>query len=419
MALFQSGPRLWRSVKGDAGPNLVLPIYAMFFAMQCARSMYIVVVSWFALHITGEVSAVGKVLVCWQLLGFAAGPFVGTLVDRFKRRSVFIVGECIHGGGIGLLAVYALIWSPDQTSMPVLYVTACIVSVGSLLSFPAIQALVQLVGGKVLMRTISVGMFSGQIGNIAGAVIGGLCLAVFGIAWGLIACASFSIIAAVFAFLLRVDEGDRGREMPRAKFSGLVEGMAEIIGRPPVLLAGFAILLAYSSAHAANAFLAGFTRYDLNLSANEYGWIAAMYSGGGLFGSIALAYFSNAMRERYLLRYGAFLLAASAVGFSTAGSMGQAIFWHALAGLAFTALRVGSDVTILKMVPNDMIGRVRSNIQAGVGMLAITIYFIPSLFPDLAIRQIYLVFGCVVFVAALGIIWMQSQSEAVNKVPAE
>ncbi|WP_353646849.1 MFS transporter [Mesorhizobium sp. WSM2239] len=114
----------------------------MLFAMQCARSMFIVLISWFALQITGEIASVGKVLICWQLLAFTVGPFLGPVVDRFRRRTLFVIGEIVHGAGLVLLALIAFAYSPERTPITFLYGTACLVSVGSLLSYPSSQALI-------------------------------------------------------------------------------------------------------------------------------------------------------------------------------------------------------------------------------------------------------------------------------------
>jgi hypothetical protein len=52
-------------------------------------------------------------------------------------------------------------------------------------------------------------------------------------------------------------------------------------------------------------------------------------------------------------------------------------------------IRAGSDVMVLKVVANQMVGRVRSNIDAGVGLTAIIIYLLPSLIPNVQVRLIY------------------------------
>ncbi|UVK49503.1 MFS transporter (plasmid) [Mesorhizobium sp. AR07] len=384
----------------------VLPIYAMLFAMQCARSMYIVLVAWFALQITGEIASVGKVLICWQLLAFTIGPFIGPLIDRSRRRTMFVIGETIHGTGVGSLAFIAWANSPAHTPISVLYATACVISVGSLLSYPSSQALIQRAGARLLMRTVSLGIFSSQIGNIVGAAVGGFCLTVLGVLASLAICAASSFLAAMFASFLD-DEGRIRPTRPNPHMHDLIAGLLATVRNPRLKVAGYALLLAYASAHASNAFLAGFARYELKLPSNHYGWLAAMYSGGGLIGSVTFAGFSGVARERLLIGAGTVLLACATAAFSTSQTMVQAVLWQGLIGLSFVMVRAGSDVTILKTVSGRMVGRVRTNVDAGIGVIAVLIYIIPTLVPGIHARNIFLGLACLFGCGSCAILWMQ------------
>ena len=390
----------------------VVPIYGMLFAMQCARSMFIVLVSWFALQITGETASVGKVLICWQLLAFTVGPFIGPLLDRFHRRTMFAIGETIHGMGVALLAVIASAHPPGHTPITVLYSAACFISVGSLLSYPSSQALLQRAAVGPLVRIVSFGIFCAQVGNIVGAALGGLCLPLAGVATGLSICAVSSFLAVAFASFLNLGEHHIRPEHHNRHLQDLVRGLLETVRHSRLKVAGCALLLAYASAHASNALLAGFARYELKLSPDLYGWIAAMYSGGGLIGSVVLAKFSGVATERVFISVGSILLAAATAAFSTSRTFAEAVLWQGCIGLSFMMVRVGSDVTVLRTVPNRMVGRVRSNIDAGIGLTAILIYLLPSIATDIGARQIFLGLSCVFACGSCGILWMQRDMAA-------
>jgi len=392
-----------------------VPIYAMLFTMQCARSMYIVLVSWFALQISGDVASVGKVLVCWQLLTFTVGPFLGPLIDRWRRRIVFAFGEMVHGSGVVLLALIAWACSPERTPTSVLYGTACFVSVGSLLSYPSSQALLQTAGARRLARTVSLGIFYSQVGNIAGAAIGGLCLAHSSLVGSLALCASFSVASAVVALL---DKSDAGATSPvhSPHLHDMIGGLRQTVKDPRLRLAGCALLLAYASAHASNALLAGFARYDLKLPSQLYGWLAAMYSGGGLIGSVALAWLSGVARERITIAAGTVLLAAATAALSTSQSMAAAMLWQGVIGLSFMMVRAGSDVTILKSVASHMVGRVRSNIDATTGLVAVCVYLLPTLASGVPARHIFLALGCVFACGSVAILSMQWAAAAAERI---
>lgn len=392
----------------------LLPVYAMLFFLQCARSMYIVLVSWFALQITREIASVGKVLICWQLLAFTVGPFIGPLIDRCSRRTVFAVGETIHGSGVALLAFIASARSPDHTPISLLYATACFVSAGSLLSYPSSQAMIQAVGTGLLKRTVSFAILFGQLGNIVGAAIGGLCLPLLGVAGSLTICAVASFGAAMFASL--GDDQDRIVPTPPCPhIQDLIAGLLETFRNPRLKLAGCALLLAYASAHGSNALLAGFARYELKLPPHLYGWLAAMYSGGGLIGSVAFAWLSGVARERLLIAVGAVLLAAATAGFSTSQTMVEAVLWQGLIGLSFMMVRAGSEVMILKTVAVRMVGRVRSNIDAGIGLVAVLVYLIPSLVPNIPAGHVFVGLAGLFACGSCAILWMEWQDAKVER----
>jgi predicted MFS family arabinose efflux permease len=329
---------------------------------------------------------------------------------------VFAIGETIHGSGVGFLALIALVYSPAHPPIAVLYATACFVSVGSLLSYPSSQALLQLAGARSLMRTVSFGILSGQVGNIVGAAAGGLCLALVGVTGSLTICAASSFLAAVFACLLGNDDRIL-QTQPAPHMQDLLAGLARTVTNPRLKVAGCALLIAYASAHASNAFLAGFARYELELPPNQYGWIAAMYSGGGLIGSVAFARLSGMANERLLIALGTVLLACATAALSTAHSMAQAVLWQGLIGLSFMMVRTGSDVTVLRTVSSRMVGRVRTNIDAGIGVIAVAIYALPSLLPGVPARHIFLGLACLFAGGSCAILLMQWSGAKIVRPP--
>lgn len=380
-------------------------LYVMLFFMQCARSMFIVLISWLTLQITGKTAAVGEVLICWQVVAFAIGPLIGPHLDRLPRRRVFAAGETVHAFAVMLVGLTAQMLAPERFPLLALYCCACMASLGSLLSYPSSQALLQRVGGSLLTRTVGLGILCVQMGNIAGAALAGLCLSVVGIAGGFFLCATSSLIAVLFTLLLAVDEGGLGRTRHPQHASAILVGLALIARNRRLGFAACALMLAYASAHASNALLAGFVRYDLKLPAKFYGWLAAMYSGGGLLGSFALAGAISKVESRFFIPVGLILLSLATAMLSTAQSLASAMVWQGLIGLSFMMVRVAGDVMVLRSLPHRLVGRVRSNIEAGISLVAIIVYLIASL-SDMAPRHTYLALGCLFALTACAIVWI-------------
>lgn len=386
-------------------------LYAMLFFMQCARSMFIVLISWFTLQTTGKTTAVGEVLICWQVVAFAVGLLMAPHLDLWPRRRVFAVGETTHALAMTLLGLAAQILVAERVPLLVLYACACMASLGSLLSYPTSQALIQHVGGRLLTRTVGLGILCAQLGNIAGAALAGLCLPVAGIAGGFLLCATSSLIAVLFSLILAVDDRGLARTRHSRHSSAILEGLALLVRNRKLSFAAFALVLAYASAHASNALLAGFARYDLKLPANLYGWLAAMYSGGGLLGSVALSGRFSKIEAKVFIPAGLILLSLATAMLSTAQSLASAMLWQGLIGLSFMMVRVAGDVMVLRSLPNRLVGRVRSNIEAGIGLVAIIVYLVASL-SDMAPRRTFLALACLFALATCAILRMQRRRTA-------
>ncbi|RWI54681.1 MAG: hypothetical protein EOR16_23025 [Mesorhizobium sp.] len=97
--------------------------------------------------------------------------------------------------------------------------------------------------------------------------------------------------------------------------------------------------------------------------------------------------------------------------------MAEAVLWQGLIGLSFMMVRAGSDVTILKAMSSRMVGRVRSNVDAAIGLVAVLIYLLPSLVPGVPARHIFLGLACLFACASCGIVWMQWRRSKAEDVP--
>lgn len=375
----------------------------MFFAMQCARSVFVIAIAWFALRLTGQIRAVGWVLIFWQFFGLVVGPFMGAVVDRHKRQVLLALGEGISATGVTGLALYAFLLSPEATPLAMLCVVACIVSVGSLLSMPALQALLQISGGPALTRSVAFGALFAQLGNIAGAAVAGISIAKLGIASTLGLCAAFSSIVAIVS-LFAIDEGRR-RHAPVAQTGliSVIEGFQVIRRSRAICTCCVTAIFSFSVCHITNVFLGAFTLSELALDAISYGWVAAAISCGGLAGTMLLAAFPGSGAERLVLSYGLLILALAVGGFASASTLWQAMTWSALIGLAFVVVRAVCDARLLKSVPNEMIGRINSNILSGIGAIGVLIYLSPNLLTIGSVRYAY-----VAYAAVLAIVWLAS-----------
>lgn len=377
--------------------------------------MLVIILSWLALNITGEIASVGLVLIWRPLLNVTIGPFAGVLVDYFNRRNLFIAGQVLHTAGIAWLILSVHDRSVDQIGMGPLYVTACIVSLAALLSAPAAQGLLQSVGGKSMTQVVAGGVTAIQAADIFGVLCGGLAIVAVGFGASLAFCAACAVVSMGLAVPLRRDgEISSGGEMTTYS-DAIADGFRLVLADHRLLITCLSLALTWSTSHITMALLAAFTLIELGLQADAYGWIDAMWGVGGVAGCMALVWSPRSVVERYLPRFGLLLLAAAMASFSMAQGLWSAMLLQGLMGLAFAVNRTTCDAYILRTVDSGLVGRVRNNVEATIGVISIAIYLSPSLYADASIRTVYVGFAAVLAVAAIALLTWRYRLETAGK----
>lgn len=366
-----------------------LLIYIITFAAQCSRTMFILIICWYTVSTTDDVSSVGRVLVWSPLLNIIMGPTLGVVVDHFNRRNLFIIGEIIRIAGLIWLVVNIQLDSVELTRTVSLHSSALIVYFGALLSIPSMQGLLQTIGGKTHARIVIGAVSVGLAAEAVGAVVGGIALARFGTTISLMICIAFSVVAAAFATFLNAAGRVPACTKGFSYLTAITEGLRIIIGDRQLLMTFLALTCTWAVAQTSLALLAGFTRIELRLDADAYGWIDAVWGVGGIGGGIALSCIARQAIDRNLPRYALLFLAIATAGFSVTQGFWSALLLHGLMGAAFAMNLALCNAHILGAVDPGAIGRVRNNLQATTGAVGVAVFLSPNIYGDTSVRAIY------------------------------
>ena len=379
---------------------------AVFFNV-IGQVVFYICISWYALEVSGSVSGVGLVLVGRPIVSLLLGSLVGVLVDRMDRFKLFAAGQILKAVGVAALMIGTRFADAANIGLGTLCATALIVYLGTLISIPCIQALIQSVSGASIMRAVTLAGLVTQAADIVGMAGGGIAIALLGLNATLGLSAAFALAAVIFAATLC---GDISRE-PRSRSgygASLREGVQLICGNERLMLACISVALVWSVAQITMTLLAGFTKTGLGLGVEAYGWIEAMWGVGTALAGLLILKFNQIAEHHLLRKYGILVLACAVAVFSRADSLAAAMLLHACVGLAFAFNRVCFDGLILSTVPRDKIGRVRSNIESLIGLLGIGIFLSPNLFSMASAGEIYAGFSACLILSALGlVIWSQ------------
>lgn len=284
---------------------------------------------WLVLQLSGSVTAVGITVALQFLPSLLLGPWGGMMADRFAKRKILMLCQCVAAVLAATLAVLAL---SHRIEVWQVYGIALILGLVTVLDQPARQVFVnELVGPAYLRNAISVNSTIFQLGGLIGPAVAGVLLSAVGAGWAFAGNALACCSTLTMLLVLRKDE--LHVTLPAAKRKGMLrEGLRYALGKPtiywPWLMAGFVAVFAMSLP----VLLAAFADHVYRAGAGGYGLLNALVALGALAGAI-----TSARRRQLRLRsvmlgagmYGLMLcLAASAPSMVFFGAaMVLAGFW--------------------------------------------------------------------------------------------
>ncbi|MCK2213523.1 MFS transporter [Actinomadura sp. ATCC 31491] len=174
----------------------------------------------------------------------------GVIADRLPRQRVMTAGESLAAAGYLALGVMMLAgWTP----MPALLVAAALTGVATALALPALTGIIpdvvppdRLQSGNALLG------LGANTSRVAGAVLGGGTVVLFGSGWALVVSGAMFATAGVLIALLRMDEDDRPPGERHSVLKDLRDGWREFRSRQWlwVVVAQFSLLImAFEAGH--------------------------------------------------------------------------------------------------------------------------------------------------------------------------
>ncbi|MER6155268.1 MFS transporter [Streptomyces sp. NPDC001868] len=235
------------------------------------------------LAITGSPSDAGLVGAAGTLPFLLAHLPAGPLVDRWNRRTILLVSECV--AGLALATVPIALWSG-------------VLTVGHLAVVAFVQGLCFVFFGlaerAALPKIVPVAMLATAVAHnearsrgaaLAGPPLGGL---LFGIDWALpfLADAVSYAVASVGLLFIRSDLRNRPKAPPEPLWQATVAGLRWVWRHPLVRAAILLIAASNLIFHALVLILVVLARHHGATSASV-GLMLGVYSGGGLLGALA------------------------------------------------------------------------------------------------------------------------------------
>jgi MFS family permease len=349
-------PRLPEPLREVLRNGAIVRLEAAWVAAIAAEWAYLVTLLVFA-YDTGGVAAAGAVSTIRMLPSVVLAPFVATLSDRFAPSLVLGI---VHAARAATIAAGALVVSGVLPPTLILVVAAVEGSL-AVLKRPTTMSLLpalarspeELVAGNAVTST------GEAVGVLVGPVVGGLFLAWFGIAAGLLGPAVVLALAAAIVLTIRTQApGGTDADEGRSAMRGLVAGFAALRTHPS---AGLIVTL-----FSAQTFVRGLLTVLLVAASIELlglgeagvGYLNSAIGAGGLVGAIVAV---GLVGRRRLS--GPFVVALALWGLPIAIIGAGPHPWLAFAvlgvvGVANAILDVSGFTLLQRCVPNRLRGRV-------------------------------------------------------------
>ncbi|MEV5329117.1 MFS transporter [Nonomuraea fastidiosa] len=196
------------------------------------------------LNLPGATASTLSVVLAAQSVPLIAFMLVGGVIaDRMPRQRVMMAGELLMAAGYAGLALMLLIgWTP----LPALAAAAALTGVASSVVYPALTGIIpEVVPADRLQTGNALLGLGANSSRVAGAVLGGGTVVLFGGGWALAVSAAMFAVAAAMIANLRLKPGERAHQEAHSVLADLREGWREFRSRQWiwVVVAQFSLLV--------------------------------------------------------------------------------------------------------------------------------------------------------------------------------
>ncbi len=394
---------------------------------------YAVGVSVYA-YTQGGATAVGVLGVVRYVTMALLGPFTSLLADRFNRKWVMVVADCVRV--VLVLAAGLVIWS-DGPSL-VIYALAVCTSVAGTAFRPAQAALMpsltnhpgELTAANVASSTIE------SVGFFAGPAIGGLLIAVSGVSAVFIFDAFTFVWSAALVLAVRpvaVAEPEPEASVPEAPelaadepaadepaadepaadepaargnpFAGVGDGYREIFRNRDIRLLVGMYCAQTVVAGASLVFTVAIALDMLEMGKGGVGIIDSAVGVGGIIGGFVALMLSQRGKLARDFGLGVILWAAPLLLIAAWPTLASALVAMVIIGLANSVVDVNAFTILQRMVPEAVMGRVFGAMESAiVASMGVGALLMPVLINTIGLRSGLVVIGvAVILVVLLGI----------------
>ncbi|KAB3535245.1 MFS transporter [Alkaliphilus pronyensis] len=368
------------AVKEIVKKNIILISLGQLVSLFGSR-IYSFAISLYILSVTGSGLNFSLTLALGTLPGVLFGPISGVIADRFDRKKMVVLLDVLSGVVVlGLLAASLI----DELSLSYIYITTFLLSTCNVFfNTPLAASIPNLVDDENLTRINSLSHTISSLASIAGPFIGGLVYALIDIRLFLLVNGLSFIISGISEAFIDFKVRDRingesktsnKKENDKAKnnrfFTDLMDGLRYIATQKWLMVLGsFVVFFNMLIMMGLSVPVPYIVNEVWGFSSQQFGILNMMFPIGMLMASIVLSILPEVKNniKRILICLSTFSVAIFIVGLLTSeifivlNNTQYLIILtilYLMMAVAAIFINVPVNVTLQRLIPDDMRGRV-------------------------------------------------------------
>ena len=313
----------------------------------------VIALLWFVLQLTGSGTAVGLVVLCFELPAVITGPLLGRLLDRLQPRLLMVGDNLLRALVIALIPLLGVLGILQMWQIYVLALCAGALSPVTLIGVRVI--LPALVPDSELDDANALSSFNLQFAALAGPVTAGVVVAVVGGPWALLIDAASFLVMGMLALTLP--------NIPRAHLTESSHtgdgwlGFGLLFTRKDLRTLTLLAAVFFFSYGPLEAALPVYNQVILHAGATGYGLLWTGFGVGAVIGALGTHLVARYHRPGLLLACIALLWGALLAPLAFLHQLPLAMLFLALAGCAWAPYMAIETSLLQRLVPEHLRGR--------------------------------------------------------------
>ncbi|MGG1636627.1 MFS transporter [Paenibacillus sp. NRS-1760] len=313
--------------------------------------------NWYLMDQTNSITAIGFMLSLNVIAGFLISAFVGTLIDKWNRKTIILWANGIRAIAL-LIITGAFVWTGFRIEY--LYAFAIINGMGWTVYMTASRSLVQeILSEKDLIHGNSLIEISLQVGMFMAGALSGVLYKFVGFEIILLLNAIAFIVSSLFLSRIQYTpipfENDK-----ETFFATFKNGITYLAERPFIFMFGIVSIIPLVSTMIYNVVLPGYVSNTVQGDSVVFGLSDMFYGIGGLLSGFIAAPLAKKISQHgtILLFFMISVLSLLAVAFNHLILL--LYFGSVLIGLTNSSLRILMTTTLMESVSKSYMGRATS-----------------------------------------------------------